>query len=178
MTTIVIPSSKSIYVAVGLYPTSEECGFYAHIDKCLWRVYYRICVGAVSEFRDFVSKGSVIDLAVAVVIGGAINAVVTAFVTDMITPLIGIPGHVDFAGLTFTVNGSTFLPGLFLNAVITFAVIALVVFFLIVKPAQKLKARAAAGQPKPEPNTKSCPECLSTIPLKATRCAYCTSKVG
>ena len=134
-------------------------------------------MGAISEFRDFVSKGNVIDLAVAVVIGGAINAAVAALVADMITPLIGIPGHVDFAGLTFAVNGSTFLPGLFLNAVITFVVIVLVVFFLIVKPAQRLKERAAARQPKPEPNTKTCPECLSTIPLKATRCAYCTSKV-
>ena len=134
-------------------------------------------MGAISEFRDFVSKGNVIDLAVAVVIGGAINAAVAALVADMITPLIGIPGHVDFAGLTFAVNGSTFLPGLFLNAVITFVVIVLVVFFLIVKPAQRLKERSAARQPKPEPNTKTCPECLSTIPLKATRCAYCTSKV-
>ena len=135
-------------------------------------------MGALQEFREFISKGSVVDLAVAVVIGSAINAVVQSLVTNMITPLIGIPGHVDFQSLSFTVNGSAFGYGLFINSVISFLVIALVVFFLIVKPVNKMRERSAARQPKKEPETKQCPECLSTIPIKATRCAYCTSKVA
>lgn len=130
------------------------------------------------DLRAFVSRGNVVDLAVAVVIGGAINTVITAFVTGIITPLIGVPGHVDFSGLAYTVNGSTFLPGLFLNAVISFIVMALVVFFFIVRPMQKMKEINEARKAKPAPNTKVCPECLSNIPIGARRCAYCTSIVG
>jgi large conductance mechanosensitive channel len=133
-------------------------------------------MNAFEEFMAFMSKGDVVALAVAVVIGVAINAVITALVTDIITPLIGVPGHLDFASLQFTVNGSTFLPGLFLNAVINFIVIALVVFFLIVRPMQEMKERQSSKHPI-DPTTKICPECLSTIPLKARRCAFCTSKV-
>lgn len=129
-----------------------------------------------AEFRNFILKGNVIDLAVAVVIGVAFNAVVSAFVADLITPLIGIPGHADFSRITYTVNGSVFQIGLFINAIITFITIALVVFFFIVKPMAKLQ-----GMKKPKapaaPNTKECPECLSQIPAKAKRCAFCTSKV-
>jgi large conductance mechanosensitive channel len=118
----------------------------------------------------------VIDLAVAVIIGLAFNAVVTAFVTDIITPLIGIPGHVDFTSLTYTINGSMFLVGPFINAIINFITIALVVFFFIVKPISKMK-EVSSKKTAVSPTTKQCPECLSTIPIGAKRCAFCTSKV-
>lgn len=129
------------------------------------------------EFKDFIMKGNVIDLAVAVVIGVAFNAVVTAFVTDIITPLIGIPGHVNFAAYTITVNNSVFMVGSFVNAIINFITIALVVFFFMVKPISKMNEAAAKNKPAAGATTKVCPECLSTIPIKAKRCAFCTSKV-
>lgn len=136
-------------------------------------------MGIIDEFKSFIMKGDVIDLAVAVVIGVAFNAVITAFVTDIITPLIGIPGHVNFSAYTYTINGSMFLVGAFVNAIISFITIALVVFFFIVKPVTKMKERMG---PKDKavatPTTKVCPECLSNIPIKAKRCAYCTSSVA
>jgi large conductance mechanosensitive channel len=128
----------------------------------------------LEEFKAFMTKGDVIDLAVAVVVGVAFNAVVTAFVTDIITPIIGIPGHVNFASFTYTINGSTFLIGTFINAIISFITIALVVFFFLVKPASRFKKPEVIKEPPP---TKTCPECLSQIPAKARRCAFCTSKV-
>lgn len=130
----------------------------------------------LDEFKSFIMKGNVIDLAVAVVIGVAFNAVVTAFVTDVITPLIGIPGHVDFSSLTYTINGSVFMIGSFVNAVISFITIALVVFFFIVKPISKIKERTTVKE-KGTAATKQCPECLSTVPAAAKRCAFCTSKL-
>ncbi len=131
----------------------------------------------VEDFKNFITKGNVIDLAVAVVIGVAFNAVVTAFVTDIITPLIGVAGHVDFSKITYTLNGSTFLIGTFLNAVISFVTIALVIFLLIVKPMAKMKEMSDKKKTAADPTTKQCPECLSTIPIKATRCAFCTSEL-
>lgn len=130
----------------------------------------------LNEFKDFVMKGDVIDLAVAVVVGLAFNAVVTAFVTDIITPVIGIPGHLNFASLSYTVNGSVILVGVFINAVINFITIALVVFFFIIKPMSKIKEKTSKKAPV-SPTTKQCPECLSVIPIGAKRCAFCTSKV-
>lgn len=130
----------------------------------------------VEEFKGFIMKGDVIDLAVGVIIGLAFNAVVTAFVTDIVTPLIGIPGHMDFASFTVTVNNSVFLVGAFVNAVINFLTIAIVVFFFIVKPISKMKAITSKKTPA-SPTTKQCPECLSNIPIGAKRCAFCTSKV-
>jgi large conductance mechanosensitive channel len=129
-----------------------------------------------NELKDFIMKGDVIDLAVAVIIGVAFNAVVTAFVTDIIMPLIGIPGHIDFASFTYTINGSIFLVGSFINAIINFITVALVVFFFIVKPISKMKERTSKKTPV-SPTTKQCPECLSNIPIGAKRCAFCTSKV-
>ncbi len=127
----------------------------------------------ISEFKDFISKGNVIDLAVAFVMGAAFNAVVTALVTDIVTPLIGVPGSVNFAALTYTVNGSTFLFGAFINSIIAFLSITVAVFFFIIKPMEKVK-----GKPKDVPaDTKNCPYCLSKIPIKATRCPNCTSKL-
>ncbi len=131
----------------------------------------------LNEFRTFITKGNVADLAVAVIIGTAFNAVIIALVSDVITPLIGIPGKLDFSSLSFTINGSVFQIGLFINAVISFLVIAVVVFFLIVRPISKMEERRKKGQAAPAPNTKQCPECLSQIPLNAKRCMYCTSTV-
>lgn len=130
----------------------------------------------LKEFRDFVVKGNVVDLAVAVVIGVAFNAVVNALVSDIITPLIGVPGKLDFSAYTITVNGSVFLIGSFVNAVISFVTIALVVFFFIVKPVAKMKSLSDRKEKKPVAQaTKVCPQCLSTIPAAAKRCAFCTS---
>ena len=129
------------------------------------------------EFKQFLLRGNVVDLAIAVVIGVAFGAVVTALVEDMVTPLIAaIVGEPDFSGLTFTVNGSTFLYGDFINKVISFVSIAAVVFFFVVKPMNMLMDRLKKTPP-PDESTKKCPECMSAIPAEARRCAYCTSEV-
>ena len=126
-------------------------------------------------FRDFITRGNLIDLAVAVVIGLAFTALVTAVVADLITPLIAaIGGQPDFGGLKFTINHSTFKYGDFFNAVITFLIIAAVVYYLIVTPMAKITARF---HHEAEVTTRDCPECLSTIPIAATRCMYCTTQV-
>ncbi len=130
------------------------------------------------DFKKFILRGNTIDLAVAVVIGAAFGAIVTALVKDMITPLIAaIGGQPDFSNLKFTVNGSKFLYGDFLNAVISFIIIAAVVFFFIVQPVNRLLSRANRSKGTPEPSTKKCPECLSVIPKAATRCAFCQIKL-
>jgi large conductance mechanosensitive channel len=130
----------------------------------------------VKGFRDFISRGNLIDLAVAVVIGTAFTSVVTALVADLITPLIAaIAGKPNFGALQFTVHHSTFLYGSFINALLTFLIVAAVVYYLIVAPMAKITARfthAAAV------TTRDCPECLSTIPIAATRCMYCTTVVS
>lgn len=127
-------------------------------------------------FRDFVLRGNVLDLAVAVVIGGAFGAVVTALVKDLLTPLIGaIVGKPDFSALVVTINGSQFLIGDFLNAVISFLLISLAVYLFVVAPMNALVARRRRGEPPADPTTKKCPECLSEIPIAARRCAYCTA---
>lgn len=134
----------------------------------------------IEELKGFVLKGDIIELAVAVVMGLAFNAIVTAFISDIITPLIGIPGHLDFSTLSYTINGSTLMVGLFVNAIINFVTISLVVFFFLVKPVSKLKKSIAAKkaeEEKKEPTTKECPECLSKIPIKARRCAFCTAEL-
>jgi large conductance mechanosensitive channel len=129
-------------------------------------------------FRDFILRGNVVDLAVAVVIGAAFTAVVTAFVKGFITPLIGaIIGNPDFSALTFTINGSTFLIGDIINAVISFLLVALVVYFLVVLPVNTLMDRFKK-EPPPAPETRECPECLSKIPVAARRCAFCTAVVA
>ncbi len=129
------------------------------------------------EFKEFLLRGNVIDLAVAVVIGAAFGTVVTAFVENLITPLIAaIGGQPDFAEIDFTINGSTFGIGLFLNALIAFVIIAAVIFFFVVKPTNLLIERSRR-EPTPDPTTRNCPACLSEVPLAATRCAYCTSEL-
>jgi large conductance mechanosensitive channel len=128
----------------------------------------------LKEFKAFILRGNVLDLAVAVVLGVAFTAVITALVSDLITPLIAaIGGSHDFSNLTFTINGSVFRYGAFLNALISFIVIAAVLFFLVVMPANALVQRARR-EPTPDPTTKKCPECLSEVPIDAHRCAFCT----
>jgi large conductance mechanosensitive channel len=132
----------------------------------------------LQEFKQFITRGNVVDLAVAVVIGTAFAAVVAAFVADIITPLIAaIFGQPDFSNLTFTINKSKFLYGDFINALITFLSVAAAIFFFVVKPLNVLAARRARGAPPDSPTTKACPECLSDIPIAATRCAFCTTEV-
>lgn len=129
-------------------------------------------------FRQFLLRGNVIDLAVAVVIGGAFGAVVTALVKDLITPLIAaIVGKPDFSGILFTVNGSKFMVGDFINAVVSFLLIGAAVYFFVVLPVNTIMARLKRGEAPPDPTTKQCPECLSTIPIAARKCAFCTSEV-
>ena len=126
-------------------------------------------------FRDFITRGNLIDLAVAVVIGTAFTAIVTAIVKDLITPLIGAIWQTkNFENWTFKLHGSTFGIGDFLNAVLTFAIIAAVVYFLIVAPMARF---LTWRQRNVEATTRDCPECLSTIPIAASRCMYCTSQV-
>jgi large conductance mechanosensitive channel len=130
------------------------------------------------EFRAFVLRGNMVDLAVAVVIGTAFTAVVNAVVEDLITPLIAaVGGEPEFGDLAFTINGSRFAYGDFLNALVTFLLVATVVFFLIIKPVNALMAALSPDEPEPEAPTRPCPECLSQIPRAATRCAFCTREV-
>lgn len=127
-------------------------------------------------FRQFMMRGNVIDLAVAVVMGAAFGAVVAALVKDLLTPLIAaIAGQPDFSALVFELNGSRFLYGEFLNAVISFLLIGTAVYFFVVLPTNALLARMNRGEEPPTPTTKKCPECLSVVPIAARRCAFCTS---
>jgi large conductance mechanosensitive channel len=129
-------------------------------------------------FKDFILRGNVVDLAVGVMIGAAFNTLVAGLVKDLLTPLVAaIFKQSDFSTLTFTVNGSQFLYGDFINAIIAFLLVAAAIYFLVVSPINKLSARLQKGPP-PEATTKVCPECLSSIPAKATRCAYCTAKIA
>ncbi len=130
------------------------------------------------EFKAFLLRGNVIDLAIAVVIGAAFGAVITALVKDLITPLIAaMGGQPDFSQLTFTINKSRFLYGDFINAVVSFIIIAAVVFFFIVMPLNKMIERSRKKATTEDPTTRKCPECLSEIPIDAHRCAYCTATV-
>jgi large conductance mechanosensitive channel len=133
-------------------------------------------MAVLKEFREFVLRGNVIDLAVGVVIGAAFGTVVTAFVKDIITPLISIPGQTNFSELYWQVGGARFLYGDFLNALVSFLLIATVVFFFIVKPVNILMSRFKSTPPEIT-TTRDCPFCLSKIPLAATRCAFCTAEV-
>jgi len=129
----------------------------------------------LKEFKKFILRGSVIDLAVAVVIGAAFGAVINSMVKDLITPLISaIIGEPNFSNLTFTINGATFYYGSFLNALIAFLSIATVIFFFVIQPINKLKELAGI-QDKALPKEKECKQCLSKIPDKAKKCKFCAS---
>jgi large conductance mechanosensitive channel len=133
----------------------------------------------LKDFRQFILRGNLVDLAVAVVIGASFGAVVSAMVADLITPLIAaIGGEPDFSALQFTIHGSTFHYGHFLNALLTFLIVAAVVFFLVIKPVNAVMARYRTEPPVDPPSTRKCPECLSEIPSEARRCAFCTAQVG
>jgi large conductance mechanosensitive channel len=125
-------------------------------------------------FKEFLMRGNVVDLAVAVVIGGAFGAVVTALVKDLLTPLIAaIVGTPDFSAIAFTVNGSNFLIGDFINAVVSFLLVSAAIYFVVVTPMSRLAARRRSGELPPDPTTKRCKECLSEVPVGARRCAFC-----
>jgi large conductance mechanosensitive channel len=127
-------------------------------------------------FKQFMLRGNVVELAVAVVMGVAFTAVVTAFVKDLLTPLIAaIVGSPDFSAIVLDVNGSKLLIGDFLNALFAFLMIAIAVYFFVVLPVNALVARMRRGEAAPDPTTKKCPECLSEVAIAARRCAFCTS---
>jgi large conductance mechanosensitive channel len=131
----------------------------------------------VRDFKEFLLRGNLVELAVAVVIAVAFAALIDAFVQDLITPLIAaIGGQQDFSALTFTINDSVFRYGHFLNQLISFLIIAAVVYFLVVKPVNALMARRKTEEPVDE-TVRECPECLSSIPAAARRCAFCTTEL-
>ncbi|GAA4092227.1 large conductance mechanosensitive channel protein MscL [Nonomuraea soli] len=130
----------------------------------------------MSGFKKFLMQGNVIDLAVAVMIGAAFQQIVDSFVKDIMTPLIGVFGGIpDFSELYFTINGSKFMYGDFINHVVSFIIVALVIYFVIVRPYTRYKDYAAAKQ---EATTRECPECLTEIPIEAKRCSACCAQVG
>jgi large conductance mechanosensitive channel len=130
-------------------------------------------------FRDFILRGNVVDLAVAVIIGAAFNAIVTSFVKDVLTQLIAaVVGKPDFKDVVFMLNGTPIYIGNFLNAAISFLIVASVVYFAIVLPLNTLLARLKKPEPEAPSSIKTCPECLSEIPLAAKRCAHCAQPVA
>jgi large conductance mechanosensitive channel len=130
-------------------------------------------------FRDFILRGNVVDLAVAVILGAAFNAIVTSFVKDILTQLIAaVVGKPDFKDVVLKLNGTPIYIGNFLNAVIAFLIVAGVVYFAIVLPLNALMARLKKPAPEAPSSMKTCPECLSEIPLAAKRCAHCAQPVA
>ena len=129
-------------------------------------------------FKQFILRGKAVDLAVGVVVGAAFTNIVNTIVKGLITPLMGaLIKTEDFSGLYFKINGSKFLYGEFLNALISFIIIAAVVYFLVVTPINILVARSKKGEEPVDPESKKCPECLSEIPIMAKRCAFCTAEL-
>jgi len=129
-------------------------------------------------FKQFLLRGNVVDLAVGVVVGAAFGGVVSALTKDLLTPLIAaIAGKPDFSAIQFEVNGSKFLPGDFLNALISFLIVSASIYYLVVLPVNALVARSRR-EPPADPTTKKCPECFSEIPIQAKRCAHCTTQLA
>jgi large conductance mechanosensitive channel len=127
----------------------------------------------LKEFKQFLLRGNVVDLAVGVLIGVAFGTIVTALVSDLLTPLIAAIARVpDFSGAFFTIHGSKFMFGHFINALVSFILVASSVFFFVVKP-MNLLIKRSHKEPPVDPTTRKCPECLSEIPLEAKRCAHC-----
>ena len=132
----------------------------------------------MKDFRQFILRGNLVDLAVAVVLGTAFAAVIAALVADLITPLIAaIGGNQDFSSLAFHINGSRFAYGSFINALLSFLIVAAVLFFFVVKPVNALMNRRRT-EPEVDSTTRECPECLSQVPIAARRCAFCTSEIA
>jgi large conductance mechanosensitive channel len=140
---------------------------------------WRTGLNTLSGFEKFILRGNVVDLAVGVIIGAAFNSVVQGLVNDLISPLIGLLGIHNFPGLAYTVNGNVFRLGNFVNVVISFLITAAVVYFFVVKPVTAFQDRIQNLRPKKEepPATRDCPFCLSTVNIKATRCAFCTAQL-
>jgi large conductance mechanosensitive channel len=133
---------------------------------------------AAGGFKQFLLRGNVVDLAVGVVIGAAFGAVVTAFTKDLLTPMIAaVAGKPDFSAIQFTINGSKFPVGDFINAIVAFLIIATAVYYMVVLPINALVSRSRK-EPPADPTTKKCPECLSEIPIQARKCAFCTSALA
>ena len=131
----------------------------------------------IRDFKAFILRGNVIDLAIGVAIGAAFTAVIASFTENLLTPLLAIPGDAaSFAELDFTISGSSFRYGAFLDAVISFVIVAAVLFFFVVKPVNHLMA-SRKTEPDVESTTRDCPSCLSSIPLGASVCAFCTRDV-
>ncbi|HEY2326819.1 MAG TPA: large conductance mechanosensitive channel protein MscL [Gaiellaceae bacterium] len=131
----------------------------------------------MKDFKEFLLRGNLVDMAVGIVVGVAFAAVITAFVGDLITPLIAaIGGKHDFGSLTFTVHKSRFLYGSFINALLTFVLVAAVMFWLVIKPVNRLMSTRRTEAPVAQ-TTRECPQCLSEIPIAAHRCAFCTSQL-
>jgi large conductance mechanosensitive channel len=127
-------------------------------------------------FKEFMLRGNVVELAVAVVMGAAFTAVVTAFVKDLLTPIIAaIVGSPDFSAIALSINGSKMMVGDFMNALFAFLMVGVAVYFFVVLPVNALTARMRRGEVPPDPTTKKCPECMSEIAIAARRCAFCTS---
>ena len=132
----------------------------------------------LKDFKAFILRGNVIDLAIGVAIGAAFVAVITSFTENLLTPLLAIPGDtVSFSEFSFSVSGSEFRYGAVIDALISFLIVAATIFFLIVRPVNALMARRSPGRDV-ESTTRDCPECLSTIPVGARRCAFCTAEVA
>jgi len=135
-------------------------------------------VSLAKDFRDFILRGNVVDLAVGVVIGAAFGNVVKAFTTDFITPLVGIMGKTSFSSYAIPLKGTNkILVGDFIDNIITFLLTAFVIYFCVVRPVNYLMSLKKSSEPEPD-TTRECPECLSKIPIKATRCAFCTATVS
>ena len=133
----------------------------------------------MSGFKDFILRGKVVDLAVGVVIGGAFGGVVTAFTKDLITPLIAaLVGKPDFSAIIYEVNGTKFPVGDFLNAVVAFLLVAAAIYYIIILPLAAADARLKKPELPAPPSTKTCPECISEVPVAAKRCAHCTSALA
>jgi large conductance mechanosensitive channel len=133
----------------------------------------------MSGFKDFILRGNVVDLAVGVVIGGAFGGVVTAFTKDLVTPMIAaLVGKPDFSAIEYTINGTKFPVGDFLNAVVAFLLVAAAIYYVIIVPMNAMNARMAKPVAPAAPTTKTCPECVSEVPLAAKRCAHCTSALA
>jgi len=132
----------------------------------------------LKEFRDFILRGNVVDLAVGIVIGVAFGALVTSFVNDILTPLLGLLRVPDFSTLSFRAGSADVTYGAFLNSLISFILVAAAIFFFVVKPVNAMNARMKKAEPDAAPTTKACPFCATDIPAAATRCPHCTSQLA
>ncbi len=138
----------------------------------------QVTLSLLKEFRQFLMRGNVVDLAVAVAVGAAFNNIVQSLVADVITPLLGaVVGKPDFSKLTFVINSSVFTYGKFLNALVSFLLISAAIFFFIVTPFNRFMRLVQMHETTPDPTTRKCPECISEIPMAATRCKFCTAVV-